>query len=99
MQKDMTLDIGKDEAYTILSEAFPIESSAMLNKNYMEYYAYPQAFGNTGGPFTKLGGIYGQAFTTYTIEAWVCGRLAVLFCNGKVVKVTDDWLGVGSVRI
>lgn len=47
------------------------------------YYAWPQTFSSTTGPF---GGIGGQAFSIFTIEAYSDGRDAVLFCKGKLWK-------------
>ena len=47
------------------------------------YYAWPQTFSSTTGPF---GGFGGQAISTFTIEAYSDGRDAILICNGKVWK-------------
>lgn len=47
------------------------------------YYAWPQTFSSTTGPF---GGIGGQAFSIFTIEAYSDGRDAILFCSGKIWK-------------
>lgn len=93
-QKDLELGIGRKEACQRILEVFP-DSEAL--EYYMDYYAYPQTFSSTAGPFK--GRIAGQAFCTYTVEAWVFGRYALLFCNGKEVIVTDKWLGIGTVRI
>lgn len=93
-QKDQELDIGRNEAYSLLVEKYP---EAAFYKNYMEYYAYPQTFGSTAGPFK--GRVAGQAMSTFTIEAWVEGKHAVLFCRGKVVTIVNNWNGPGSVRI
>lgn len=49
----------------------------------LEYYAWPQVFGSTAGPF---GGIGGQAMTTFTVEAWAFGPVAIVFCKGKPIK-------------
>jgi hypothetical protein len=55
----------------------------------LEYWAWPQVFGSTAGPFVGIGG---QAMTTFTIEAWHDGGgKAALFCNGKVFKITDQF--------
>lgn len=98
MNKQKKPDVSVELAYAELVCKFPEESDYFFTDRF-DYYAYPQSFGNTGGPFCKPGGVYGQAFCTFTIEAWVCGKFAVLFCNGKVIKVVDNWEGVGSVRI
>lgn len=50
---------------------------------WLDYYAWPQAFGSTAGPF---GGIGGQAVTSFTIEAFANGSEAVIFCRGKRLK-------------
>lgn len=55
----------------------------------LEYWAWPQVFGSTAGPF---GGVGGQAMTTFTIEAWHDGGgNAALFCGGRVLKITDKF--------
>lgn len=87
--------ISNEQAYEFIVRRLP-EEAKHLCSYYLEYYAWPQVFGSTAGPF---GGIGGQAMTTFTVEAWVCGEVAVLFCGDKVLKVTDQWAGVGSVRI
>lgn len=53
-----------------------------------EYYAWPQTFGSTAGPF---GGIGGQAMSTFTIEALVAGREAILFSSGKLIRYTTKF--------
>jgi hypothetical protein len=55
----------------------------------LEYWAWPQVFASTSGPFRRLGGISGSAMTRFTIEALHDGGgVAVLFCNGQVLKLT-----------
>ncbi len=55
----------------------------------LEYWAWPQQFSSTAGPF---GGVGGQAMTTFTIEAWHDGRgAAALFCNGRLLKITKEF--------
>lgn len=94
MNKQKQPDISIEEACSLILEKYP-ESLALTH--YMDYYAYPEQFGSTAGPFK--GKMAGQAFCTFTIEAWVFQNYAVLFCNGKVVKVVDDWNGINSVRV
>lgn len=98
MNKQKKPDVSVEQAYAELVCNYPNYSDHFFTAHF-DYYAYPQSFGNTGGPFCKPGGVYGQAFCTFTIEAWVCGKFAVLFCNGKVIKVVDNWDGVGSIRM
>lgn len=90
--------VSKEQALQFIKSKFGEETVKgwWITEDTLEYWAYPQVFGSTAGPF---GGIGGQAMTTFTIEAWVCGCIAVLFCGGKVLKVTDKWEGPGSVRI
>lgn len=56
-----------------------------------EYYAYPVVYGSTSGPF---GGLGGAAMTTFTHDAFVIGKYAVVLCKGKVIDVTDSWEGI-----
>ena len=56
--------------------------------SYIDYYAWPQAFGSTAGPF---GGIGGQAMTSFTIEAYANGREAVIFCKQRRLKKVDNF--------
>jgi hypothetical protein len=90
MNRQKEPDIAVDVAIQHLLEKFPEQR---FYADYFDYYAWPQTFGNTGGPFCKPGGVYGQAMTRFTIEAWVEGAYAVIFCNGRVVKVTNQWTG------
>lgn len=57
-------------------------------ENSLQYFAWPQTFGSTAGPF---GGIGGQAVSTFTIEAWWDGSRAVLFCGGRLLKITNHF--------
>ena len=77
--------ITKEPAMTLLGAKYP---DATNHSDELEYWAWPQVFGSTTGPF---GGIGGQAMTTFTIEAWADGSHAVLFCCGKPIKVTDKF--------
>lgn len=85
--------ITKEIALDHIQEKYPYEHASL---HHLDYWAYPQVFPSTSGPF---GGVGGQAFTTFTIEAWADGNIACLFCKGKVIKVTDKWQGPQSVRI
>lgn len=96
MNKQKSVEYSQQQAYEQLVEVFGKENICYHN---MEYWAYPQTFSNTAGPFNYPGRISGQAFCTFTIEAWVHGKEAVLFCNNKLIKVIDNWDGPGSVRL
>ena len=61
----------------------------------LEYYAWPQTFGSTSGPFRGIGG---QAMSTFTIEAWADASTAFIFCNGRKVKIVDNFQP-GNVRL
>lgn len=87
--------ISKEDAYKLITDKY-LEEKMWWGSEELEYWAYPQSFGSTSGPF---GGIGGQAFTTFTTEAWVFVNLAVLFCGSKVLRVTDKWEGPNSVRL
>lgn len=54
----------------------------------VDYYAWPQTFGSTSGPF---GGIGGQTISCFTIEAYAFAGDAVLFCNGKRLRRVNNF--------
>ena len=87
--------ISKEAAYQTIIQRLP-EEALWLNSDCLDYYAYPEVFGSTSGPF---GGAGGASMTTFTIEAWVCGHTAVLFCGSKILKVTNNWKGCNTVRL
>lgn len=79
-----------------------VKEAAKLLDCYMEelmYYAWPQAFGSTAGPFPGIGG---QAISTFTIEAYSDGRDAVLYCGDKlwrkVSKFSQEKAFTGNYR-
>ena len=49
----------------------------------LSYYAWPQIFSSTSGPF---GGIGGQSISTFTIECWTDGKQGILYCKNKFIK-------------
>lgn len=55
----------------------------------VKYARWTQMFGNTAGPFKS--GLCGQMCTQFLMEAWHWDNFAVVFCNGKVVKCTDNF--------
>lgn len=79
-------------------EIMTIDNGAFAND--MSYYAWPETFGSTAGPF---GGLGGAAMSTFTIEAWqdnYTGK-TLLFCNGKALKIVDRLLPLdyhGSIK-
>lgn len=87
-------DITREKAAELIRAEFGNEAAHV---NYMDYYAWPQVFSSTAGPFKNR--IAGQAFTSFTIEAWVDGSHALIFCKGSVLKVISDWEGPSSVRL
>lgn len=66
---------------------------------FLEYYATPYTFGTTAGPFSNRNIFAGQAFSTWTIEAWVIDRYAVIFCKGEVVRVINNFDEIGTLRL
>lgn len=61
---------------------------------YIDYYAWPQMFSSTAGPF---GGVGGQVVCTYTIEAYAHGDEAVIYCNGRRLKRVSNFKPMMSV--
>lgn len=49
-----------------------------------EYWAWPETFGSTTGPFRGIGG---SAMTTFTMEAWVGSEHVLVFCGGREVRL------------
>lgn len=95
----MTLQrVSREEAVRVLERCLTPEvvKEWWITPDSLDYWAWPQVFGSTAGPF---GGIGGQAMTTFTIEAWVCGSVAAIFCGGRVLKVVDNWIGPGSIKL
>jgi hypothetical protein len=55
-----------------------------INQYDLNYYAWPQLYGDTSGPF---GGCGGQALTMFTLEAWTDESIySFFFCNGRPIK-------------
>ena len=89
------LGVTQDDANEIISSVFEINSHWEL-----EYYAFPMQFGNTVGPLKRSNmSMSGQAFTTFTIEAWSDGRNTVLFCQGLVIDVRSDVDGFDPIKV
>lgn len=75
-----------------LNKEWPDVWNGMLCPQDLDYYAWPQTYGSTAGPF---GGIGGQAMSTFTLEAFENMGYAVVFCGPKVVRVTDSFQFLG----
>ena len=58
------------------------------SEGFLDYYAWPQVFGSTAGPFSGIGG---QALTAFTIEAWADGNRAAIFCCGRYLGITEKF--------
>lgn len=82
------------QTHTNLAQITAKQAAARLGCDYydLDYYAWPQTFGSTTGPF---GGIGGQSMTTFTIEAWTNGDDAVLFCGNRIWKVVHRFIPMG----
>ncbi len=63
-------------------------SSGIRYPDELKYVRWLQVFGSTAGPF---GGIGGQMMTEFLMEAWAWDIFAVVFCNGRKIKVTDSF--------
>lgn len=83
--------ISKEQAADLIRAEY---GDNEVSSHYMDYYAWPQQFPTTAGPFK--GRVAGQAFCTFTMEAWACYEYAVIFCNGEIVRITADWADPGS---
>ncbi len=73
--------MNKQEALELLKEEFPNEII-----NVLHYWAWPQTFSTTAGPFLKNGMFAGQAFTTFPMEAWSDGKHTCVFSKGQLVR-------------
>lgn len=70
------------------------------NENsYLDYYATPYTFLTAAGPFGDNTIFAERAYSVWTIEAWVIHRFAVIFCKGEVVRVINDFDGIGTLRL
>lgn len=87
--------ITKEQAYEAVKKRLPDVAQYAL-PDYMQYWAWPQTFGSTAGPF---GGVGGQAFTTFTIEAWEANDIAIIFCGDKILRIVSEWDGPNTVRL
>ena len=75
-------------AHIIKTKCFTDDDSitvSMIEED-LGYYAWPQAFGSTCGPFPGIGG---SAISTFTIEAWEFNGKALYFCQGKPLSCID----------
>jgi len=64
----------------------------------IDYYAWPQVFGDTAGP--RRGGMAGQTVSAFTVEAWVgdgCGP-TVYTCAGMYCWSTEQFKPFGIVK-
>ena len=55
----------------------------------LQYYAWPETFSSTCGPWPGMGG---QAFCTFTIEAWTTEEKTYFFCNGKFIRTAKKFI-------
>lgn len=88
--------LSKQDAVEAIKKRLPQEVSQWITVDSLSYWAWPEVFGSTAGPF---GGCGGRAMTTFTIEAWEQDRVAVIFCGNKILKVVDSWEGPQSVSL
>jgi hypothetical protein len=84
--------VPKEDAAKILKRFLPDTPEDQIAEG-LSYYAWPETFGSTCGPFHGIGG---QVVTQFTIEAWEILSNAVLFCNGRIIRVTENFEPLNS---
>ena len=80
-EKDSLMGISRKDA----------ADSLQTDINNLEYYAWPEVFGTTSGPFYGIGG---ASMSTFTIEAWVNESTGecIYFCLGKVLGKREKFV-------
>lgn len=58
----------------------------------LQYYATPYSFSTTAGPFSNRNIFAGQAFTTWTIEAWVIDSGEITLPKGLTGEQRREWI-------
>jgi len=87
--KTIVPSITPDTAAELLNKKFATAlSEFQLIPDELVYCSWPETFGSTSGPF---GGIGGQALTEFRMEAWTASGYAVIFCGGRILRVTNDF--------
>jgi hypothetical protein len=89
-KKENLQQVSKEEAARMLHDRYFAEHGLSVEfiEHDIAYYAWPEVFGSTAGPF---GGCGGASMTTFQLEAWEYQGSAVLFCQGKVIKTIEKW--------
>jgi hypothetical protein len=80
----MITDGNRQEAALILSKSLGEPVLAID----ISFYSWPEVFDSTAGPF---GGMGGQQITVMQITAYVYGRTAVLFAEGRYWKIKHNF--------
>lgn len=88
--KEDTPSISRWEGWSALRDEFGLAWDLPARPDELTYCSWPEAFGTTKGPFPGVGG---QVVTTFRMEAWAYGRLAVVFCGGRVVFCGEFSIG------
>lgn len=73
-----------------------IFKSKNVNYCHIDYYAWPQSFGDTTGP---RGGIGGQMISSFTVHAYVAdGGPTVYVCAGMFIFKDEPFIPMKSVK-
>ena len=88
--KEDTPSISREQAIAVLNARLGAELPFEIYPEELMYCSWPEAFGTTCGPFPGVGG---QMVTTFRMEAWAYGHLAVVFCGGRVVSCGEFSIG------
>lgn len=83
----------KKEAIRLMKMAIAENQRKMCRSKDIDYYAFPEEFPNTHGPFSKLGSLSGSSITTYTIEVWHNKKfdIAVFFCYNTPLAMVSGF--------
>ena len=59
----------------------------------IDFYAWPEIFGSTAGPFKGIGG---AAMTTFTMSAWLNRRTneSIICCGDKILRKSTKFTGL-----
>lgn len=78
----------RQQAAEILTEKLKDSVGGTIHPGELSYISWPEAFSSTAGPF---GGVGGQAFTTFQLDAFDYDGHAAIFCNGRFIAYCPDF--------
>lgn len=68
----------------------------------LSYYAWPQTYATTAGPFGHSTRIAGQAFSTFTIDCWTYWEdnelIGYMFCNGVFIMKINNFDPITAIK-